>query len=326
MNVSSQNQKAHMSQSAPLGQGTLSGQRTIAKKASFSGKGMHSGRNAEVHLIPAKANTGFRFHRLDAQAGDKWIPASVQRVIRYPACTCIANEQGVSVRTVEHLLAACFATGIDNLEIEISGEEIPILDGSAEPLVQLIESAGVTDLHAPRRVIEIIEPVYFEDEHRKFAFEPHEGFAVDINIYPGEYGHMQWATEMTAELFRKEIVAAKAWGRLKDIWIPRIVGNFLKNPILRGAGLHTAIVYAFGRPLNPSGLKYAPADAKYGDHVKQHDMVRHKVLDIIGDLQLLGADIKGKVICHSSAHVTNHAGMKLLMETPQAWKLTTAEG
>lgn len=303
-------------------------QKTIAGQVNFSGKGMHSGRDAEIRLIPAEPNTGFRFHRLDAKAEDKWVPADIDRVIRYPACTCIANEQGVSIRTVEHLLAACYATGIDNLEVEISGEEIPILDGSAEPIVQLIESIGVVELGVSRRVIEITEPVYFEDEHRKFAFEPYDGFAVDINIYPGEYGHMQWNTEMTPQLFRKEIVAAKAWGRLKDIWIPKIVGNFLTNPILRGAGLNTAVVYAFGKPINPAGLRYTRSSLEHsGDmdtditrDIKHHDMVRHKVLDIIGDLQLLGADIKGKVICHSSAHVTNHSGMKALIANKNAWQ------
>jgi len=288
-------------------------QKTIADRVSFSGKGMHSGRKAEVTLIPVKANMGFRFKRLDTSVENQWIPASIDRVIPYPACTCIANEQNVSVRTVEHLLAACYAVGIDNLEVEISGEEVPILDGSAEPIVQLIESVGVSELDIERRVIEITEPVYYEDEHRKFAFEPHDSFAVDINIYPGEYGHMQWSTEMTPNLFREEIVAAKAWGRLKHVWIPKIVGNFLKRPVLRGADLNTAIVYAFGKPLNPSGLKYQ-AD------IKRHDMVRHKVLDIVGDLQLLGADIKGKVTCHSSAHVTNHSGMRLLLENKNAWK------
>ena len=291
----------------------MGSQKTIAAETGFSGKGMHSGRIASVRLFPAKANTGFRFRRLDAASQDNVVKASIDNVLYYPACTCIANDLGVSVRTVEHLLAACYATGIDNLDIEIEGEEVPILDGSAEPIVQLIESSGARDLGASRRLIEITEAVYFQDEHRKFSFEPHDGFAVDINIYPGEYGHMQWNTEMTPELFRQEIVAAKAWGRLKHVWIPKLVGNFLSKPVLRGANLGTAVVYAFGKPINPSGLKYT-------EDLKRHDMVRHKVLDIIGDLQLLGADIKGKVITHSSAHATNHSGMRELLANADCWR------
>ncbi len=284
-------------------------QKTIAKEVRFNGKGMHSGRNAIVRLKPAPAGRGVQFHRLDGKAPDNWIPALWNRVIRYPACTCIANEQGTSVRTIEHLMAACYATGIDNLDVEIEGEEVPILDGSALPIVELIESAGTQALGNKRRVLEILKPVHYENEHRKFSFEPHDGFAVDINIYPGEYGHMPWAGEMTPELFRREIIAAKAWGRLKDIWLPKLVGNFLKNPVLRGAGLNnTAVVYAFGRPINPSGLRHA------------NDMVRHKVLDILGDLQLVGGDIKGKITCHSSAHVTNHSGMATLFGTEGAWR------
>lgn len=269
---------------------------------------MHSGRNASVRLLPASVDRGFRFHRLDSEGKDGWISATIDRVVRYPACTCIANDEGVSVRTIEHLLAACYALGIDNLEIEISGEEIPILDGSAEPIVRLMESVGLSELDGRRRCIEILEPIHYQDEHRKFCFEPSGGFSVDINIYPKEYGHMQWATAMSAELFRREIVEARAWGRLKDVWMPKILGKFLKRPILRGAGLDTATVYAFGKPINSAGLKHSD------------DMVRHKVLDIIGDLQLLGADIKGRVICHSSAHVTNHAAMAELLAQPQAWR------
>ena len=283
-------------------------QNTIAKKVSFSGKGMHSGRNAVVHLKPAGAGSGIRFHRLDGKAPDNWIPALWDRVVRYPACTCIANGHGTSVRTVEHLMAACYATGIDNLDVEIEGEEIPILDGSAAPIVDLIDSVGVENLDVKRRVLEILKPVHYQDQHRRFSFEPYDGFAVDINIYPGEYGHMPWKGDMSPELFKQEIVSAKAWGRLKDIWLPKIAGNFLKNPVLRGAGLHTAVVYAFGRPINPSGLKHA------------NDMVRHKVLDIIGDLQLVGGDVRGKIICHSSAHVTNHSGMAALFNTEGAWR------
>ena len=283
-------------------------QNTSAKTVSFHGKGMHSGRDAIVHLKPSDAGMGIRFHRLDGQGSDNWVPALWDRVIRYPACTCIANDQGVSVRTVEHLMAACYATGIDNLEVEIEGEEVPILDGSARPIVELIDEVGTIDLGEQRRVLEILQPVSYENEHRKFSFEPYDGFAVDINIYPGEYGHMPWAGDMTPAVFKQEIIGAKAWGRLKDIWLPKIVGNFLKNPVLRGAGLNTAVVYAFGRPINPSGLLHA------------NDMVRHKVLDIIGDLQLVGGDIRGKITCHSSAHVTNHSGMAALFNTPDAWR------
>jgi UDP-3-O-[3-hydroxymyristoyl] N-acetylglucosamine deacetylase len=287
-------------------------QRTIAKTVSFNGVGMHSGRNAVVRLMPAQADSGIRFHRLDGKASNNWIPALWDRVIRYPACTCIANEEGASVRTVEHLMAACYATGIDNLDVEIEGEEVPILDGSASPIVELIESVGTVELDGKRKVLEVLKPVFYENEHRKFAFEPYDGFAVDINIYPGEYGHMPWVGDMTPEIFRKEIVSAKAWGRLKDIWLPKIVGNFLKNPVLRGAGLNTAVVYAFGRPINPSGLHHP------------NDMVRHKVLDILGDLQLVGGEIKGKITCHSSAHVTNHAGMAALFSTEDAWRWQNA--
>lgn len=283
-------------------------QKTITKKCSFSGKGMHSGRMAEVSLIPMSAGKGIVFKRLDTPESNNLIPASWNRVVRYPACTCLVNDSGVAVRTVEHLLAACYATGIDSLLVEIHGEEIPILDGSAEPIVNLIESIGVNELDLPRKVLEVLKPVHYTNEQRRFSFVPYDGFAVDINIYPGEYGHMPWVGDMSPEIFRQEIVAAKAWGRLKDIWVPKIVGNFLKNPILRGAGLDTAVVYAFGKPINPKGLKH------------QNDMVRHKVLDIVGDLQLIGADIKGKIICHSSAHVTNHAGMAELFKDDSAWR------
>ena len=274
---------------------------------------MHSGRNAKVRLLPADAGDGFQFRRLDAAVTDTLVSADWKHVVRYPACTCIANGSDVQVRTTEHLLAACFATGIDNLTVEIDGEEVPILDGSAEPIVQLIERVGVRDLKVPRKTLEILKRVEYQDEHRRFIFEPADSFEVDINIYPAEYGHLRWHSKMSPDLFRQEIVAAKAWGRLKDVWLPKLVGGFLKRPILRGAGLKTAIVYAFGKPINPAGLKY------------KDDMVRHKVLDIVGDLQLVGADIKGRVVCHSSAHVTNHSGMKALFADSTAWRYLVSE-
>jgi len=284
-------------------------QKTIQDSMSFKGKGMHSGIQSVVHCYPAELNSGILFERIDEHPQKNTVVPKIDSVVPYPACTCIANEQGTSILTIEHLLAACYATGIDNLHIKIEGPEVPILDGSAEPIVQLIESVGTKSLQAQRKIIHIEKNVSFEDEHRRFSFYPSDAFEVDINIYPQEYGHLRWSGDMTSALFRKEIVSAKAWGRLKDIWLPKLVGRFLKRPVLRGAGPDTAVLYAFGRPMNPCAL------------LRPDDMVRHKVLDIIGDLQLLGAGLQGKIVCHSSAHATNHAAMRALMKNREAWRL-----
>ncbi len=285
-------------------------QKTIAREVRFSGKGMHSGTHAEVVLRPGSANEGFRFRRVDGKnAHNDWIVAAWDRVVPYPACTCIGDEQGQQVRTIEHLMAACYATGIHNLDVEVAGEEIPILDGSAQPIAELLEEADVQELQVPAKCLRVTRTVEFCQHEQRIKFSPASEFEVDINIYGPEFGCMRWHQPMSPEHFRKEIVHARAWGRLRHTWIPKIVGNFTRRPILRGAGLNTATVLAFGKPINPHSMVH-------GD-----DLVRHKVLDIVGDLQLLKAQLRARVECHSSAHVITHAGMRTLMQDRDAWRL-----
>lgn len=283
-------------------------QRTLKQIAVFSGKGLHSGRYNRARLIPAPAGNGILFRRTDPEAAGAEIPASWQHIHAYPACTCLADRQGIQVRTVEHLLAAFYACGVDNAIVELQGDEIPILDGSAAPLVELIDKAGLQTQAAARRSIKVLRTVEKRWENRLIRLEPAAEFAIDLRISLRKIGPLNWSGPMSPERFRREIMGARSFSRWRNGIFAKLFSGFMKEPVYRGAGMDCAVVILGGGVLNKGGLRYPD------------EFVRHRVLDVIGDLQLAGATILGKVTASSTAHSLNHELLRALFSDDDNWR------
>ena len=283
-------------------------QHSLKQAVSFSGKGLHSGRNNHVILLPAPADNGIVFRRTDPKGNGVTVGASWRNIREYPACTCLAAPTGQQVRTVEHLLAALYACGVDNAVVELQGEEIPILDGSAAPLIRLMDKAGVQPQAAVRKAIKILKPVEYRQERRFIRLEPAQAFSVDLSIALAKIGPLNWSGVMTPGVFRREIMSARSFGRWRNGILAKLASPFVKEPVYRGAGTDCALVILGDGVLNRDGLRYPD------------EFVRHRVLDVIGDLRLAGADIIGKVTANSTAHTLNHALLRRLFAEPDNWR------
>lgn len=252
-------------------------QRTIGSVVSCQGIGIHSGKLTNMTLHPASAGSGITFVRTDL--GGVEIKASWKTVIDTRFCTTIGDGQGATVSTIEHLMAALAAAGIDNVRVEIDGSEVPILDGSAEPFVALIEDAGVQDQCASRRVIRVLKTVTVTEGDRKASLSPAPSYELEVDFdFAGR--NAVAAQHLTfrplEEDFMEEISSARTFGLLEDaekIWA---LG------LSKGASLENTLVYDGEKVLNEDGLRY------------DDECVRHKVLDALGDLHLAGGLICGK--------------------------------
>jgi UDP-3-O-[3-hydroxymyristoyl] N-acetylglucosamine deacetylase len=278
-------------------------QRTLKQEVSFEGIGLHTGRYSKVRLKPAPRDTGIIFIRTDKEA---MIKASIGSVTDTAFSTTLGYN-GIKIRTVEHILAALYGLGIDNLIAEVNGPEIPILDGSSTELISLIIKGGIAKQSKKRPYIRITRPVSFADGHAEIAILPFNGRYITYRIHFNHHllGEQKMNFEFTEENFAIEIAPARTFGFLKDV-------EYLKaNGFARGGSFDNAIVLGESGILNSAGLRF------------KDEFVRHKILDLIGDLSLSGFPIYGHIIASKTGHSTNLKFLKKLLSNPDYWELVS---
>jgi len=284
-------------------------QRTISNEISFSGKGVHTNKVSNLTLTPAKEDTGIIFRRLDASEDKSIINASYQNVSSTHYCTELSNSFGTSILTVEHLLAALNGAGIDNLEIKIDGPEIPILDGSSRIFLDAINNQKKI-LSKPKKIIRIKEKIEINENGSYASFEPAETLEVDaeINFDHILIGKQKMELLINEETFYEELSEARTFGFLKHAEKLHSRGFGL------GVNLSNAIVLTEKTIMNINGLKY------------DNEFIRHKILDICGDLKLAGYGIIGRYTSICGGHNLNYFALKNLFENPTAWALEELDG
>ena len=285
-------------------------QRTLKESVSAVGVGLHKGEKVQLTLRPAPANTGIVFRRVDLDPVVD-IKATPDVVGETTLCTCLVNEQGVKISTVEHLLSAVAGLGIDNLIIDVDSPEIPIMDGSALPFVYLIQSVGVETLNVAKRFIRIKDTIRVEDGDKWAELKPHQGFRVNFAI---DFEHpviaktsQTMSMDLSSCSFIKEISRARTFGFMRDI-------EYLRSHNLAlGGSLENAIVLDDYRMLNQDELRY------------DDEFVKHKILDAIGDLYMCGASILGELNAYKSGHGLNNLLLREVFKQTQAWEWVTYE-
>jgi UDP-3-O-[3-hydroxymyristoyl] N-acetylglucosamine deacetylase len=282
-------------------------QRTLKNTIRATGVGLHTGDKVYLTLRPAEANTGIRFRRvdLDTPVTIEAKPENVGETIL--STTLVAGD--VKISTIEHLLSAFAGLGIDNAIIDVSAAEVPIMDGSAGPFVFLLQSAGVEEQDSPKQYIRIKRSIRVEDGDKWAAFEPFEGFKVTFTIdfeHPAFEDHVKTATmDFSSTTFVKEVSRARTFGFMKDIEMLR------QNNLALGGSLDNAIVVDDDKIINEDGLRYAD------------EFVKHKILDAIGDLYLLGHSLIGEFTGYKSGHGLNNRLLRALLNDKDAWEMVT---
>ena len=282
-------------------------QHTINAPVRFSGLGVHSGQRVHVTISPAAVDTGIAFLRTDVTDRDPRIPALADRVVETRLGTVIANDAHVKVSTIEHLMAAFCGLGIDNAVVSLDGPEAPIMDGSCEPFVRLFDRAGRRPQQARRRFIEILEPIEVMEGEKRAALRPAEGFEVafEIAFDADAIGRQSIDTTVDEEVFRRDFADCRTFGFLHEVEALRAAG------LARGGSLDNVVVIDGGAVLNPMGLRRAD------------EFVRHKALDAIGDLYLLGAPLLGRYEGLYSGHGLNNALARAVLARPSAWRIAS---
>lgn len=278
-------------------------QRSINQTVMISGVGLHSGQRINMTLRPAEAGTGIVFHRREGERTVS-IEALSANVVDTRLATVI-GKGGLSVSTVEHLMAAITAFGIDNLHIDIDGPEVPILDGSALPYVALMRQAGLRRLPRSRKYLAIRKPLTVIDGEKRVTMIPSRFFRLtaDIAFDHPCIARQRRTVKLTPELFCRDLAPARTFGFLREV-------EYLKaNGLARGGSLENAVVIGDERILNPEGLRFPD------------EFVRHKILDAIGDFSLAGFPILGHVKSFKGGHDINHQMVEQLLASPESWKL-----
>jgi UDP-3-O-[3-hydroxymyristoyl] N-acetylglucosamine deacetylase len=282
-------------------------QRTIKKKISTTGVGLHTGTKVTITLRPAAVDAGIVFRRLDL-ATPVDIPARATNVTDTRLSTLI-EQDGAKVSTVEHLMSAFAGLGIDNAYVDITGPEVPIMDGSAAPFVFLLQQAGIEEQKAAKRFIRIKSPVEARAGDKWARFEPHNGFKIDFSI---EFPHPVFGAEnkrvvvdFAEHSYLKEISRARTFGFMREVETMRELGLAL------GGSLDNAIVLDEFRVLNSDGLRY------------DNELVKHKVLDAVGDLYLLGHPLIGAYTAYKSGHALNNQLLRETLLQREAWEYVT---
>jgi UDP-3-O-[3-hydroxymyristoyl] N-acetylglucosamine deacetylase len=284
-------------------------QHTLKNPVTVSGIGVHSGAPANMTLSPATANSGIVFVRTDIQDRDNVIPAKWDNVTETRLCTVLANKAGASVSTVEHVLSACAALGLDNAVINIDGPEIPIMDGSAHEFVAAIDATGLKKLGAPRRMLRIKKTVTVRDGDKEALLGPADGqfYGFEIAFDNATVGRQKYTHEFTEQSYRRDIARARTFGFLHEVEQLRKMG------FARGGSLDNAIVIDGDKVLNPGGLRFT------------NEFVRHKILDAVGDLYLCGLQIIGHYHGVKAGHAMNNKLLHALFAAPDSFELVTPE-
>ncbi|MBL9010663.1 MAG: UDP-3-O-acyl-N-acetylglucosamine deacetylase [Alphaproteobacteria bacterium] len=283
-------------------------QTTIKQSVSCKGIGLHSGVDAELTLRPAPAGHGVVFRRVDVDDADALVPAHFALVASAAYGTTLRNAAGVEVRTVEHLMAALAAAGVDNVLVEIDGIEIPIMDGSSAAFVALIEAAGLQSQAATRHYVRVLRPVEVVDGDKVARLLPHDGFQIDCDIVfeAAAIARQRFVFEVRGEAFKAEVARARTFTQAKDIEALRAHGLAL------GGSLDNAVVVDGGDVLNPEGLRFAD------------ECVRHKALDVLGDLALAGMPLLGRFEGVKMGHAMNNKVLRALFADPSAYDIVPA--
>ncbi len=284
-------------------------QRTLKNTIRATGVGLHTGDKVYLTLHPAAANTGIRFRRIDL-ADPVIIPATTDYVGETKLSTTL-KQGDIKISTVEHLLSALAGLGVDNALVDVSSAEVPIMDGSAGPFVFLIQSAGIVEQESPKYYLRVKKSIKVIDGDKWAAFEPFEGFKVTFTIdfeHPAFAEHLKTATmDFSSTTFVKEVSRARTFGFMRDI-------EFLReNNLALGGSLENAIVVDDDKILNEDGLRYAD------------EFVKHKILDAIGDLYLLGYSLIGEFQGYKSGHSLNNKLLRALLDDKTAWEIVSFE-
>ncbi len=266
---------------------------------------MHTNARVSMTLLPAESGTGIIFRRTDL-APCVEVPATREHVVDARLCTTIGNEEGITVSTIEHLMAALYGCGVGNVIVELDGSEVPIMDGSSAPFVFLIECAGVIELDAPCRVIKVLKEVIVSKGDRWVSISPYDHFALEceISFQNTVIGTQRFDFDSRQSSFEKELSRARTFCLESDVKKMHAAGLAL------GGTLENAVVIGDDGILNHGGLRY------------DTEFARHKALDCIGDLSLAGAPFVAIVKSHCSGHAINHELLNALLDDDEAWEWT----
>jgi UDP-3-O-[3-hydroxymyristoyl] N-acetylglucosamine deacetylase len=276
---------------------------TTERPVEVSGIGLHHGVPVKIRLLPAPAGTGIVFRRSDLDYFP--IPANWKHVERVIYATSLMR-QGVLISTTEHLLSTLYSFGIDNLWIEIDNLEVPILDGSGKPFVDLLRAAGIRELRRKRRYLRIRRPVMVEDGKKRISILPDNSFRLTCDIdFPQPIGKQSIAMEVTAENYARELSPARTFGFEHEL------GQLREMGLIRGASLASAVCFTRDGVMNPEGLRFTD------------ECCRHKALDLIGDLALIGRPLLGNVIAERAGHAMHTALVARIMSDPSLYEIVT---
>jgi UDP-3-O-[3-hydroxymyristoyl] N-acetylglucosamine deacetylase len=288
----------------------FSRQTTLRSQATVTGVGVHSGLPVNLTIGPASIDAGFIFVRSGLKGGDREVRAAPEAVIATEFQTVLGDAEGPLVSTAEHVLAALRGMGVDNATIEVDGPEVPIMDGSAAPFVTAVEQAGIVTQSAPRRFIQVLKPVQVALGDSYGELRPYAGgfrIEVEIDFANPVIGQQEFSLELSAEGFRREVARARTFGCMND------VARLWSAGFALGASFENSVVFDEERLLNPEGLRFAD------------ECVRHKVLDVIGDLALAGLPLLGAFRSVRGGHKVNHAVLTALMADRAAWRIVEGE-
>ena len=282
-------------------------QHTVRAPALFAGVGVHTGAYTRVNVRPAAAGAGIVFVRTDVRDRDNLIPATGEAVCKTQLGTVIGNACGVTVSTIEHLMAAFAMLGVDNALVEVDGPEMPIMDGSSLPFVRILDRAGLRPQEVARSFIEILDTVEVVDGDKRAALKPADGFEVafEIEFDTAAIGRQAVDLAMDEQAFRDELADCRTFGFLREVEALRAMG------LARGGSMDNCVVIDGDRVLNPEGLR------------RPDEFVRHKALDAIGDLYVLGGPILGRFEGVLAGHSLNNALVRALLARPDAWRVRT---
>lgn len=280
-------------------------QHTLKNSIYCSGTGLHSGARVAMSMHPAKRDTGIVFRRADVEGADAEIPARFDRVSDTRLCTTLSNDAGVSVSTVEHLMAALAGCGLDNVIVEVSGPELPIMDGSSEPFVFLIDCAGIAAQAAPRRAVRILKTISVEEGESSARVEPWAGstMSVEIDFDTAVIDRQPLFVDMLSDSFRDTLSRARTFGFLHEVEALQAAG------LARGGSMENAVVISGDSVLNEGGLRY------------DNECARHKALDAVGDLYLAGAPVIGHFHGIRPGHAINNQLLRSLFADRSAWEI-----
>ncbi len=281
-------------------------QRTIARDIIVTGIGIHSGKKVTMHLYPSDCDTGVQFKRVDVK-GASWVKADALSVGATENNTTI-GAGAEAIHTVEHLLSVFYGLGINNVKIEIDGPEVPIMDGSGASFVFLLKETGLKILNKSKKFLVVLDKVRVDFEDKWATIEPHPNLSVESTIV---FAHpkikkQNFSFEFSCENYIEQISRARTFGMLRDV-------DMLKRKgLIKGGSLDNAIVLDDYNVVNPEGLRF------------EDEFIRHKILDTIGDVSLLGYEIAGKITTYKSGHNVHNLLCRKLLETPSAYEVVSA--